>query len=194
MARSIWAQSGPVVVVQSVGVTLRDVEIEVTAPAADNVLNSGVALWIAPNVGTHLENVRARGRNYRRRVCRGRMETAAVFESGRVRAARGQQLFTSKSKRHIRANSKPIFWAFPSSPRVWKADAKMSRFWCKMSHRIFCCQASSNFRLAALRAQFRSSGAARGNRAKPCAIGNCGVWAIDKALQVLAAQNSRHAN
>lgn len=56
----VWAQNGPVVVVQSAGVTLRDMEIEVTAPDK-NVLNSNVALWVAPDVGTQLHNVRARG-------------------------------------------------------------------------------------------------------------------------------------
>lgn len=56
----IWAQSGPVVTVQSIGVTLRDVEIEVTAPE-ETVPNANVALWIAPGVGTQLHNVRARG-------------------------------------------------------------------------------------------------------------------------------------
>lgn len=56
----IWAHSGPVVVVQALGVTLRDVEIEATAPD-ERVPNSNVALWVAPHVGTQLEKVRARG-------------------------------------------------------------------------------------------------------------------------------------
>ncbi len=56
----IWAQSGPVVTVQAIGVTLRNLEIEVTAPD-EAVPNANVALWIAPGVGTQLHHVRARG-------------------------------------------------------------------------------------------------------------------------------------
>ena len=56
----VWAQSGPVVVVQSVGVTLRDLEIEATAPD-ENVPNSQVALWVAPGLETQLHHVRVRG-------------------------------------------------------------------------------------------------------------------------------------
>jgi stress response protein SCP2 len=56
----IWAQNGPVVMVQSIGVTLRDVEIEATAPD-EGVPDAKVALWVAPGIGTQLHNVRARG-------------------------------------------------------------------------------------------------------------------------------------
>jgi len=56
----IWAQNGPVVIVQSVGVTLRDLEIEATSPDKSTP-HSGIALWVAPNMGAQLQNVRTRG-------------------------------------------------------------------------------------------------------------------------------------
>lgn len=56
----IWAQNGPVVIVQSVGVTLRNLEIEVTSPD-ENAAHSQVALWVAPGMGAQLHNVRTRG-------------------------------------------------------------------------------------------------------------------------------------
>ncbi|RYG67645.1 hypothetical protein EON80_13200, partial [bacterium] len=55
----IWAQNGPVVRVASSGVTLRELEIEATAP--DPGPNFDVALWIDDEANTVLQNVRVRG-------------------------------------------------------------------------------------------------------------------------------------
>ncbi|WP_157947705.1 TerD family protein [Abditibacterium utsteinense] len=55
----IWAQNGPVVRVSGAGVTLRNLEIEATAPDAES--HSDVALWIDEGANTLLQEVRARG-------------------------------------------------------------------------------------------------------------------------------------
>jgi stress response protein SCP2 len=60
MGAVIWSQNGPVLVVQSGGVTLRDVEIEATAPD-ENVAEADVALWVSPGIEVQLYNVRTRG-------------------------------------------------------------------------------------------------------------------------------------
>ncbi|HEX8463571.1 MAG TPA: TerD family protein [Abditibacterium sp.] len=60
----VWAQNGPVVRVSSVGVTLRDLEIEATAPEAtapDAGPHFDVALWIEAGANAQLHNVRVRG-------------------------------------------------------------------------------------------------------------------------------------
>ena len=55
----IWAQNGPVVRVSSAGVTLRDLEIEATAP--DSGEGFDVALWIEDDTNAILQKVRVRG-------------------------------------------------------------------------------------------------------------------------------------
>lgn len=57
----LWASQGPVVTVQSLGVTLRDLEIEVTVPE-DASGEGDIALKTAPSAPPRLENVRVRGR------------------------------------------------------------------------------------------------------------------------------------
>lgn len=55
----IWAQNGPVVRVSVAGVTLKNLEIEATAP--ENFDDADVALWIDAGAQTVLHHVRARG-------------------------------------------------------------------------------------------------------------------------------------
>lgn len=55
----VWAQNGPVVRVTSAGVTLRELEIEATAP--DAAPHGDVALWIDEGANTILQSVRVRG-------------------------------------------------------------------------------------------------------------------------------------
>lgn len=55
----IWAQNGPVVRVLVAGVSLHNLEIEVTAP--ENFDDADIALWIEASIQTQLQNVRARG-------------------------------------------------------------------------------------------------------------------------------------
>lgn len=55
----IWAHNGPVVRVSSAGVTLRDLEVEVTAPGAGPDLR--VALWVENGTNAALQKVRVRG-------------------------------------------------------------------------------------------------------------------------------------
>jgi len=57
----IWASNGPVIVVQSTGVSLQDIEVEATAPE-EGIENSEVALLVAPQGNVQLTNVRTRGR------------------------------------------------------------------------------------------------------------------------------------
>ena len=58
----IWAQSGPVVTVESANVMLRDVEIEVTSPEDAAGEHDDVALLARASTCPALENLRVRGR------------------------------------------------------------------------------------------------------------------------------------
>lgn len=56
----VWAHNGPVVVVNSMGVMLSDLDIEVTAPE-EGLAEAKVALKVTPGMQPRLENVRIRG-------------------------------------------------------------------------------------------------------------------------------------
>ena len=87
----IWAKNGPVVIVQSVGVTLKNLEIEVTSPD-ENATNANVALWAAPGMGTQLQNVRTRGEVLGIAAAEGRWRLPPALDLGEM-APRAENSF-----------------------------------------------------------------------------------------------------
>jgi stress response protein SCP2 len=83
-AAVIWAQNGPVVRVTSGGVTLRDLEIEATAP--DPGPHFDVALWVDDGAGTVLQNVRVRGEIVGIPAAQGDWKLPPVLNLGRFAA------------------------------------------------------------------------------------------------------------
>src|SRR5262245_22659765 len=58
---SVWAEKGPVLTVQSSGVVLRDLNVEVTGTQADLGEAESCALIVEPRLGISLQNVVVRG-------------------------------------------------------------------------------------------------------------------------------------
>jgi stress response protein SCP2 len=80
----IWAQNGPVVRVSSAGVTLRDLEIEATAP--DPSPHFDVALWVDNGANIVLQNVRVRGEIVGVPAAQGEWKLPPVLNLGRFAA------------------------------------------------------------------------------------------------------------